>query len=96
MYFPKQCRMINLAVIACFSATILFGCEAIQEAQKRKQVRIIEEMMAQVKPREHVSKRSTLVGQIAPDFTLTDLNGSSVTLSSLKGKAVLLNFWATW
>ena len=52
--------------------------------------------MTQVKPREHVSKRSTLVGQAAPDFTLTDLNGNSVTLSSLKGKAVLLNFWATW
>ena len=96
MCFPKQFRMINLAIIVCFSTTILFGCEAIQEAHKRKQVRIIKEMMAQVKPREHVSKRSTFIGQAAPDFTLTDLNGKSVTLSSLKGKAVLLNFWATW
>jgi cytochrome c-type biogenesis protein len=32
----------------------------------------------------------------APDFTLPSLDGQSVTLSSLKGKAVLLNFWATW
>ena len=96
MCFPKQFRMINLAIIACFSTTILFGCKTIQEAHKRKQVRIIEEMMAQVKPREHVSKRSTFVGQVAPDFTLTDLNDNPVTLSSLKGKAVLLNFWSTW
>jgi peroxiredoxin len=29
----------------------------------------------------------------APDFTLKDLKGNSVTLSSLRGKVVLLNFW---
>ncbi len=32
----------------------------------------------------------------APDFTLRDMNGNTITLSSLKGKVVLLNFWATW
>jgi len=32
----------------------------------------------------------------APDFTLRDVNGRTVTLASLKGKVVLLNFWATW
>ena len=32
----------------------------------------------------------------APEFSLKDLNGKPVTLSSLKGKVVLLNFWATW
>jgi peroxiredoxin len=30
------------------------------------------------------------------DFTLTDLKGNEWTLSSLKGKVVLVNFWATW
>jgi len=32
----------------------------------------------------------------APDFNLTDLNGKQVTLGSLKGKVVVLNFWASW
>lgn len=32
----------------------------------------------------------------AQDFTLKDLNGNEVKLSSLKGKAVVINFWATW
>jgi peroxiredoxin len=32
----------------------------------------------------------------APNFTLLDSNGAKVTLASLKGKVVLLNFWATW
>jgi peroxiredoxin len=36
------------------------------------------------------------IGQAAPDFSLTDLNGKTVSLQSLRGKVVLLNFWATW
>jgi peroxiredoxin len=32
----------------------------------------------------------------APDFTLQALDGKSMRLSDLRGKAVLLNFWATW
>ncbi|GKV65831.1 MULTISPECIES: redoxin domain-containing protein [unclassified Sporosarcina] len=32
----------------------------------------------------------------APDFTLETLAGETVTLSELKGKKVILNFWATW
>ncbi|HJU10416.1 MAG TPA: TlpA disulfide reductase family protein, partial [Candidatus Binataceae bacterium] len=38
----------------------------------------------------------TKAGQSAPDFGLMELNGKSVTLHSLRGKIVLLNFWATW
>ena len=33
---------------------------------------------------------------LSPDFKLTDLNDSTHTLKELKGKVVLLNFWATW
>jgi thiol-disulfide isomerase/thioredoxin len=32
----------------------------------------------------------------APDVTFKDLDGKDVTLASLKGKVVVLNFWATW
>jgi thiol-disulfide isomerase/thioredoxin len=35
-------------------------------------------------------------GAVAPDFTVKDLAGHEVKLSSLKGKVVLVNFWATW
>ena len=37
-----------------------------------------------------------LIGKPAPEFTLEDLNGKKVSLADFKGKAVLINFWATW
>jgi peroxiredoxin len=36
------------------------------------------------------------VGQAAPDLTVTSLDGATIKLSELRGKVVLLNFWATY
>jgi cytochrome c biogenesis protein CcdA/peroxiredoxin len=36
------------------------------------------------------------IGNRAPDFTLQTLDGRTVSLADLRGKAVILNFWATW
>lgn len=36
------------------------------------------------------------IGHPAPDFALKDLEGNTVGLSSLKGKTVVINFWASW
>lgn len=49
----------------------------------------------------HMARRSGPAPPItksgpAPDFTLQSLDGNSMRLSDLRGKAVLLNFWATW
>jgi len=37
-----------------------------------------------------------MVGKLAPDFTLPGSDGKDITLSSFRGKVVLLDFWATW
>jgi cytochrome c biogenesis protein CcmG/thiol:disulfide interchange protein DsbE len=42
------------------------------------------------------SPDSAQVGKPAPALTLPDLAGHSVTLEGLRGRAVALNFWATW
>lgn len=41
-------------------------------------------------------RQEMLEEETAPNFTLTDLNGKQITLSELKGKTVILDFWATW
>ena len=38
----------------------------------------------------------TLLGKPAPQFTLEDLSGKKVSLASYKGRALVINFWATW
>jgi peroxiredoxin/outer membrane lipoprotein-sorting protein len=46
-------------------------------------------------PSEEV-KGSPIVGTGAPDFTLPDVNGHPVNLHDLRGKVVVVDFWATW
>lgn len=41
-------------------------------------------------------KKQAMKGDEAPDFTLSDLNGSDVRMSDLRGQVVLIEFWATW
>jgi len=39
---------------------------------------------------------NALEGQVAPNFELQTLEGDRVSLSELRGKPVVINFWATW
>jgi len=40
--------------------------------------------------------KPTEIGAIAPEFTQNDVNGNPVSLSSFRGKYVLIDFWASW
>lgn len=46
-------------------------------------------------PELSATKESSAVA-LAPDFTLTDMQGEPVSLSQYRGKVVFLNFWASW
>lgn len=46
---------------------------------------------------EMAEKRKNVAdGMMAPDFTLNDINGKPLALSSLRGKYVILDFWGSW
>jgi peroxiredoxin len=42
------------------------------------------------------TRTTAKVGEPAPDFTLLTPEGGSISLSELRGQAVVINFWATW
>lgn len=78
-------RLLVLAALAIVVGLIIW---LLPSAQAQNNQQDMEAAIAQ----------STLVkvGDMAPDFTVEMLDGSTLTLSSLKGKVVLVNFWATW
>jgi len=41
-------------------------------------------------------KKKTAIGAVAPDFTMNNTEDKPVQLSSLRGKVVLVDFWASW
>ena len=56
----------------------------------------IKSMLAVKAPAENTSKGYALLNQQAPDLTMADVNGKPVSISSFKGKFVLVDFWASW
>ena len=56
---------------------------------------VIDQVEAQKKAEEESAKKQA-AGVVAPDFTLNDINGKPLALSSLKGKYVILDFWGSW
>ena len=43
-----------------------------------------------------IGAKAPKVGDVAPDFQMTLVDGSKVSMADLRGKVVVLNFWATW
>lgn len=56
----------------------------------------IGELRAMREEQQRKKVAGSMISQSAPDFTLTDTEGRTVTLSELRGKVVILDFWATW
>jgi peroxiredoxin len=54
------------------------------------------EVQAQHQPGSEPGELPSLLGKPAPTFAVTTLDGKEVSLSDYKGKAVIVNFWATW
>ena len=56
---------------------------------------LMDQIVEAMKAEEEAAKKQA-AGIEAPDFTLNDINGKPLSLSSLRGKYVILDFWGSW
>ncbi|MDR7078302.1 peroxiredoxin [Neobacillus niacini] len=75
-------------VIAIVVLIALLGVAIVQAMDKKSEPDNLSQ--------EAANMGGLKVGAKAPDFELKTLTGETVKLSDLKGKKVMLNFWATW
>jgi peroxiredoxin len=62
--------------------------------EKAKKANVSEKVTNRLKGK--IIKASLKPGNVFPDFKTKDIDGKELTLSSYKGKVVLIDFWATW
>ena len=78
------------------------GAELVRQVKSdfpaTKQGQQADQMLASIAQQQEAMKAQAAlaVGTKFPDFAEKDLTGNSLTLSSFKGKLVLVDFWATW
>ncbi len=94
-------RRNTLVLVAVLSILAIFAWAGWANWEYRKQA--AEKLLAGAAKGELVAVPggmpeyiSPLNGKPAPAFALEDLSGKKVSLASYRGKAVLVNFWATW
>lgn len=78
-----------LAVLAIFIAREFIVSEEEKQSANNEQIESTADM-------ENIQDTGLQIGETAPDFTLTNLQGESMTLSDFRGQKVILNFWASW
>lgn len=57
---------------------------------------LLEDRIKKMKEEMAQKEANSFIGKDAPEFSLPDVNGKPVSLSSLRGKYVLVDFWASW
>lgn len=75
---------------------------AIREGRMKAYYQPVVDMYKNILEKQEIALKEQrnyhdkLVGSEVPDFTLTDINGKPLSLSSLYGKFLVLDFWGTW
>ena len=85
LFFNNNKRIKILLLTMLIGFINLTSCDNSTARQKKDNSEIVTDT------------KSTSSNQLfAPDFSLADLEGNTVTLEQMRGKVVLLNFWGTW
>ncbi|MBT2581700.1 redoxin domain-containing protein [Planococcus sp. ISL-109] len=85
-------KMIGLLLVAVF--IIILAVWTVLDSQRED--RALNNMALGSNVEFLPTDEGLAKGELAPDFKLTTLAGEEMRLSDYRGKAVILNFWATW
>src|SRR5262245_24287974 len=81
-----------LVVVCPMTFSALIGFASIRLAAGKKETRLITPQ----RPRPWDKVKELAVGSSAPDWRLKSIDGETVALSELRGKVVVIDFWANW
>jgi thiol-disulfide isomerase/thioredoxin len=90
---------VFLALLAALTIIVWAGIyNFLKHRQDRQRQQATQAVLVQEPPSQgpDTAQAAALQGKPAPDFTLEDTTGKKISLASYKGKAVVVNFWATW
>ena len=92
--------LMLIALLALVAAILLWpgNNQPAVEAEPEEEEVLVEEPKADMTDEEREIEATTLVkvGEMAPDFSVEMLDGRTIKLSELRGKVVMVCFWATW
>ena len=92
--------LMLIALLGLVAAILLWpgADQPAVEAESEEEEVLVEEPKADMTEEEREIEATTLVkvGEIAPDFSVEMLDGRVIKLSELRGKVVMVCFWATW
>ncbi len=102
-----QARRLTIVALLIVGVTLIVLAGAHNLHSRQKQIQSQQASMDSAAPASASSDGSgddsggdpmakTMLGEVAPNFTLVDLHGNKVSLSDYKGHPVVLNFWATY
>ncbi|TCW34280.1 peroxiredoxin [Thermohydrogenium kirishiense] len=88
----KNIKLVaSIAIILILGISIYFLNSYVMSNQSKSN----SQNVSGVNTADEKIQVGTEKGDLAPDFSLKDINGNTVTLSKLRGRKVILNFWAT-
>lgn len=106
-YVKKTAAEDNSPMVSMFATSINVGADAAEnEAMYNNLVKrfpkhagiqsVVKQFRESVAAAQQPKAATPAIGTMAPDITLPDVNGKNVSLSSFRGKYVLVDFWASW
>ncbi|MEQ1676759.1 MAG: TlpA disulfide reductase family protein [Chitinophagaceae bacterium] len=91
---------LSMFILSYYQSTANNPGYNLEPMDKQEVVGIVNEAAAKFSKHEGLASIQSsiqgMIGKLAPEISLPDANGNQVTLSSFKGKYVLVDFWASW